>query len=229
MPARSKGGRRVPLGGVPRSGDCGEASEPIGDHTEQLSLQIQELLKLRDQLKNCDEDTAAAKKRRTELEPDISFEEDVFMQKIENAMANACRGFIMPGGTSSTAGDMQSLRTEMKEDITRVQTQLTEVFNSAIEQMQVEADRRTAAVFERLVQQVQEASRQTDKGETNRMRSACCNVRGSSGNSAQRDEGRYRQSAVSACRCAECCDSKDADGIRQEDRRNATAPGRKDF
>lgn len=88
------------------------------------------------------------------------------MQKIENAMANACRGFIMPGGTSSTAGDIQSLRTEMKEDITRVQTQLTEVFSSAIEQMQAESDRRTAAVFERLVQQVQEASIQTKRGGT---------------------------------------------------------------
>ena len=71
---------------------------------------------------------AAAKKRRTELEPDISFDEDVFMQKIETAMANACRGFIMPGGTSSSASDMQSLRAEVKEDIARVQTQLTEVF-----------------------------------------------------------------------------------------------------
>jgi len=154
------------LGDVPRSGDCGEASEPIRDHAEQLALQIWELFQNREEGQNRDAGPAAAKKRRTELEPDISFEEDVFMQKIENAMANACRGFIMPGGTSSSASDMQSLRAEVKEDIARVQTQLTEVFNSAIHQMQVEADRRTAGVFERLVQQVQEASRQTDKGET---------------------------------------------------------------
>ena len=128
--------------------------------------QAPEILRLEKVSFSSERRMSAAKKRKTELEPDISFGEDVFMQKIENAMANACRGFIMPGGTSSTAGDMQSLRTEMKEDITRVQTQLTDVFNSAIEQMQVGADRRTAAVFERLVQQVQGASRQNDKGET---------------------------------------------------------------
>lgn len=125
MPARGKGGRRVPLGGVPRSGDCGEASEPIGDYTEQLALQIWGLLKNSEEWQNHGGGPVAAKKRRTELEPDISFEEDVFMQKIENAMANACQGFIMPGGTSSSAGDIQSLRTEVKEDIAGVQTQDT--------------------------------------------------------------------------------------------------------
>jgi cation transport regulator ChaB len=82
----------------------------------------------------------------------------VFLQKIENAMANACRGFIMPTAISGTVGDIQLLHTEVKEDITRVQTQLTEVFNSAMEQMQAEADRRTAVALERLVQQVQDVT-----------------------------------------------------------------------
>jgi hypothetical protein len=93
-------------------------------------------------------------------------EEDVFLQKIENVMANACRGFIMPTAISGSVGDIQSPRTEMKEDITRVQTQLTEVFNSAMEQMQVEADRRTAVALERLVQQVQDASKQANNDGT---------------------------------------------------------------
>jgi cation transport regulator ChaB len=81
-------------------------------------------------------------------------------------MANACRGFIMPTAISGSVGDIQSLRTEMKEDITRVQTQLTEIFNSAMEQMQAEADRRTAVALERLVQQVQDASKQANNDGT---------------------------------------------------------------
>jgi hypothetical protein len=102
-------------------------------------------------------------------------EEDVFLQKIENVMANACRGFIMPTAISGSVGDIQSPRTEMKEDITRVQTQLTEVFNSAMEQMQVEADRRTAVALERLVQQVQDASnRPTTTERPHAQHMLCC-------------------------------------------------------
>ena len=79
----------MPLGGVPRSGDCGEASEPIGDHTEQLSLQIQELLKLRDQLKGCDGDTAAAKKKKKDktppkvaLDPEVAKEYNTILAQV---------------------------------------------------------------------------------------------------------------------------------------------------
>lgn len=106
-------------------GTVGKPPSQSEFYTEQLALQIWGLLKNSEEWQNHGGGPVAAKKRRTELEPDISFEEDVFMQKIENAMANACQGFIMPGGTSSSAGDIQSLRTEVKEDIAGVQTQDT--------------------------------------------------------------------------------------------------------
>ena len=156
----------MPLDGVPRSGACGETSKPIGSFTERLSLQILERLQNQEEWPTRDEGPTTAKKRRTELEPEISIEEDVFLQKVENAMANACRGFVMPAATGGSVGDIQSLRTEVKEDIARVQTQLTTVLSSTMEQMQGEADRRTAAMLERLMQQVQDALQQTNNGGT---------------------------------------------------------------
>jgi hypothetical protein len=125
MPARSKGGRRVPLGGVPQSGASGEAAELIGGLAEQFSTEFRERLQRQEEWQSRDEGLTTAKKRRTDLEPEISFEEDVFLQKVENAMANACRGFVMPAATAGSVGDIQSLRTEVKEDIARVQIHLT--------------------------------------------------------------------------------------------------------
>jgi hypothetical protein len=57
-----------------------------------------------------------------------------------------------PIGHRRFEGDIQSLRSEVKEDIARMQTQLTEIFSSAMVQMQEKADRRTATMLERLIQ-----------------------------------------------------------------------------
>jgi DNA-binding ferritin-like protein len=152
----------VPLGGVPQSGASGEASDLIGGLAEQFSTEFRERLQRQEEWQSRDEGLTTAKKRRTDLEPKISFEEDVFLQKVENAMANACRGFVMPAVTAGSVGDIQSLRTEMKEDIARVQIHLTKVLGSAMEQMQAETDKRTAAMLEGLMEQVRDVLKQTN-------------------------------------------------------------------
>lgn len=60
----------------------------------------------------------------------------------------------MPATTAGLVGDIQLLRTEVKEDIARVQTHLTKVLGSVMEQMQAETDRRTAAMLEGLTEQI---------------------------------------------------------------------------
>jgi uncharacterized coiled-coil protein SlyX len=157
----------VPLGDVQRSGACGEAPAPIGSIAEQqFSTKSCEILQDWKDRQSRDGGPATAKKRRTDLESDVSIEGNDFLQKVENAVANACRGFVVPAATGGSGEDIQSLRSEMKEGIARVQTQLTETFSSAMAQMQAETDRRTAEMLERLTQQVHDASKQTNKGGT---------------------------------------------------------------
>jgi lipoate-protein ligase A len=50
----------------------------------ELSLQILERLQNQEEWPTRDKGPTTAKKRRTELEPEISIEEDVFLQKVEN-------------------------------------------------------------------------------------------------------------------------------------------------
>lgn len=108
-----------------------------------------------------------AKKRRTDLESDVSIEGNDLLQLIENVVAKACRGFVMPAATGSSAEAIQSLRSEMTENISRVQDQLAELLCESMTRMQAEADKRTDAMLERLVQHVHDASKQTNNGATN--------------------------------------------------------------
>lgn len=58
---------------------------------------------------------------------------------------------------------MQSLRSDMREDIARAQAQLTELLDAAMAKMQAESDRRADAMLERLVQKFHEASERANK------------------------------------------------------------------
>lgn len=72
----------------------------------------------------------------------------------------------MPATTAGSVGDIQLLRTEVKEDIARVQTHLTKVLGSVMEQMQAETDRRTAAMLEGLTEQIRDVLKQTNNDGT---------------------------------------------------------------
>lgn len=130
---------------------CGEASGPIISLDEQQSQ---------------NGGLATTKKRKADLESDIRIEEDAFLQIVENAMAKACRGFVAPAATGSSGEAMQSLRSEMRENISSVQTQLTELLSAAMTRMQAEAETRTDLLLERLVQQVHNTFKPADKGAT---------------------------------------------------------------
>ena len=156
MPACSKGGRRVPLGDVPLSGVSGKTSEPIGSSAEQeLSSGNREALQERDEQQFSHGGPASTKKRRTDLESEISIEQDDLLRIIENAAARASQRFIVPAATGGSVDDIRSLRDEMMENIAEVQTRLTEAIGSALMLIQSESDKRTDMMFERLVQQVQ--------------------------------------------------------------------------
>lgn len=162
MPVRSKGGRRAPFGDVPRSGACGEAPEPIGSLTDRLSTKISQGLKNWEERPPRDGGPATAKKRRTNLDSDVTIETEDLLNIIENVVAKACRGFVVPAATNSSAEAMQSLRIEMGENISRVQDRLMELLNDAMERLQVQADTQTDAVLERVVQHIHDATKQTN-------------------------------------------------------------------
>jgi hypothetical protein len=189
MPARSKGGRRVPLGDVPPSGVSGKTSEPIGSSAEQelssgnrealsqaealwesksqiagLACQdirykgpvyqtvrqnnnnksthkfiptrshalVRQALQERDERQFSHGGPASTKKRRTDLESEISIEQDDLLRIIENAAARASQCFIVPAATGGSVDDIRSLRDEMMENIAEVQTRLTEAIGSAL-------------------------------------------------------------------------------------------------
>lgn len=149
MPARSKGGRRRPWVIVPRSGECFEGSAPIGSlAVRQLATKTREGLQSREERQPRDEGPAIAKKRSTDLESNVSIEGDALLQITENAVANACRGFAVPDATGGSVEAMQSLRSEMSENLFRVQVQVTEHLNAAMTRMQAEADTPADAMLE---------------------------------------------------------------------------------
>jgi hypothetical protein len=91
MPASNKGRWRAPLGDFPRSGACGEASAPIGSLAEQeLSTKICEVLRDWEERQPYDGGPATAKKRRTDLESNVSIEKEALLQIVENVVAKAC-------------------------------------------------------------------------------------------------------------------------------------------
>lgn len=58
---------------------------------------------------------------------------------------------------------MQSLRNEVREDIARIQAQLTEALNTAVAKMQTDAERRAEAMLQRLEQKIHEASERAER------------------------------------------------------------------
>jgi DNA-binding ferritin-like protein len=116
---------------------------------------VRQALQERDERQFSHGGPASTKKRRTDLESEISIEQDDLLRIIENAAARASQCFIVPAATGGSVDDIRSLRDEMMENIAEVQTRLTEAIGSALMLIQSESDKRTDMMFERLVQQVQ--------------------------------------------------------------------------
>lgn len=86
------------------------------------------------------------------------------VQQVHNASKQTNNGVPIASTAHVMSEEIvQSLRNEMREDIDRVQTQLTEVLNAAIAKMQTESDRRAEAMLQRLEQKIHEASERAER------------------------------------------------------------------
>jgi hypothetical protein len=74
----------------------------------------------------------------------------------------ALRGFAAPTTAARSLEDVQSLRSEMEDSISRVQMQLTQLMDNAIVRMQAEADKRADAMLQKIMQMLNTAPRKDD-------------------------------------------------------------------
>jgi hypothetical protein len=159
MSPSSKDGRETPPSDVPRSGACGEASEPIGSLAE---YQMSTPSFRRGGPRSWEEwQTGTAcptspKKGKTHSDAAIKVPQETLVQVIEDAVAKALRGFAAPTATARSLEDVQSLRIEMEDSVSKVQMQLTQLVtqlvSNAVIKTQAEADRRADAMLQKLVQ-----------------------------------------------------------------------------
>jgi hypothetical protein len=88
------------------------------------------------------------------------------VQVIEDAVAKALRGFAAPTAAARSLEDVQSLRVEMEDSMSKVQMQLTQLVtqlvNDAVVKTQAEADRRADAMLQKLVQMLNITPRKDD-------------------------------------------------------------------
>jgi hypothetical protein len=99
------------------------------------------------------------KKRKADLETSINISEDVLVRLVEKTMARILRDFVTPTPATSFREGVQTLRNEINENINKVQIQLTHFVNTAMAKVQVEADRRADAMFQKLAQMLETALR----------------------------------------------------------------------
>jgi hypothetical protein len=169
MSPSSKDGRETPPNDVPRSGACGEASEPIGSLAE---YQMSTPSFRRGGPRSWEEwQTGTAcptspKKRKTHSDEAIKVPQETLVQVIEDAVAKALRGLAAPTATARSLEDVQSLRIEMEDSMSKVQMQLTQLVtqlvNDAVVKTQAEADRRADAMLQKLVQMLNITPRKDD-------------------------------------------------------------------
>jgi hypothetical protein len=74
-------------------------------------------------------------------------------------MARILRGFVAPMPTTGSREGVQALRTEMNDNINKLQIGLMQLVNTAMATVQAEADRRADAMFRKLVQMLETAPR----------------------------------------------------------------------
>jgi len=161
----SKDGRETPPSDVPRSGARGEASEPIGSLAE---YQMSTPSLRRGGPQSWEEwQTGTAcptspKKRKTHSDEAIKIPQETLLQVVEDAVVKALRGFAAPTTAARSLEDVQSLRSEMEDSISRVQMQLTQLMDNAIVRMQAEADKRADAMLQKIMQMLNTAPRKDD-------------------------------------------------------------------
>lgn len=166
MPPSSKGGGGTPPSDVPGSEVSGEA-EPIGSLA---AYQISTPTFRREGPQSWEEwqtgiaGPASPKKRKASIDLAASTANGALLHTIENAVAKALRSFVMPTTKNSCPEDLQSLRSEMKDNINKAQMQLTQLVKNAMIEMQVEADRRAESMLQRVVQTLDYRQTKTDNG-----------------------------------------------------------------
>lgn len=103
---------------------------------------------------------ASPKKRKADSIAAIDIQEDLLAQTMERSVAKALQAFLASGLATGSLGDVQSLRSEMRESTDRVQAQVTRFVNEAMAKMQAEADRRLDAIVQKLTQTLNSTPRQ---------------------------------------------------------------------
>jgi hypothetical protein len=169
MSPSSKGSSRTPPSDVPGSEARGEASEPIGSLAE-YQMFTPSFRRGRPQSweewQTGTECLASLKKRKADSDAALRTPDQTLMQVIEDAVAKALRGFNAPTAAGGPLEDVQSLRREMEDSISKVQMQLTQLFtqimNNATVKMQAEADRRADAMLQKLVQMLNSTPRKNN-------------------------------------------------------------------
>lgn len=162
MSPSSKGGRNTLPSDISGSEAHGKASEPIGRLAE---YQIFTPTFRRGEPQSWEEwqigtvCPTSPKKRKSDSDEAVRVPKETLLQVIEDAVAKAFRGSVAPTAGGGSPEDVQSFRSEMHNNISKVQTQLTQLLNNAMEKMQAEADKRADAMFQRLVQMLKGAPR----------------------------------------------------------------------
>ena len=93
---------------------------------------------------------ASPKKRKVEQTDIISISEDSLVQLVEETMTRILRSFVPPTPITGAGEDVQRLRVEVEANITKVRTELTQLVNTMMERMQMEAERRAEEMLHKL-------------------------------------------------------------------------------
>lgn len=88
------------------------------------------------------------------------------MQQVQEASRQTDKGetTACAAHVATSEEAVKTLRNEMREDIGRVQSQLADVLNAAIAKMQMESDRKTGVMLQRLEEKIFEASERPGRG-----------------------------------------------------------------
>ena len=158
----SKGGGGTPSSDVPGTGAAGGGTEPIGSLAEfQLGTPCFNSGGQRnwEEWQSTTACPASPKKRKANLNKSISIPEDALVHAIETALAKTLQGSSAPNLSTGSPEDVRSLRSEIKESISKVQTQLTQLVNAVAAKLQAEADRRAEEMLRKLMRMLKSAPR----------------------------------------------------------------------
>jgi hypothetical protein len=158
----SKGDGGTPSSKIPGSDSPEMASAPIGNlgesHLSTPSFRHEDR-SWDDQLK-C---PASPKKRKTDTNSAINVPDEALLQAVEYVVAKAMRRFTEPTASGGSLQDLQSLRSEMNDNINKVHMQLTQLVNTAMMKMQAEVNKRAVEVLPKL-EQMHSGTPMQDKG-----------------------------------------------------------------